>query len=119
MRARTLPLTFAAAAVLLTAQQAYTASNSVAGSTLGSGEATVTGATMLGISWTYVDGTATGFTVTLQGSQLLKTVSASYADGGALTCATPVLNTDLLNTDVTCTGTAPRRGLPRVQVSVS
>ena len=118
MRRPKLAAAVVVAALALAVQQASTASNSIPPSTLGSGQTTVTGATMLRISWTYVNSTATAFTITLQGSQLLKTVTASYVDGGALVCAAPTLDTNL-NSAVTCTGTAPRRGLPRVQVTVS
>lgn len=118
MGRRKLGLALLVPALALSLQQAYTAGNQVSASTAGAGAATVTGATMLGISWTYVDSVASGFTVTLKGDQLLKTVTASYGGGGSLTCTTPLLNLDK-NTDVTCTGTAPRRGTPVVQVTVS
>lgn len=100
---------------------AVTASNALpASTTAGYGQTRVVGAMLVSLEYTYgTDGRATGFTAELSGDLLLKTVSASYDGGSALTCTTASLLTSLLNTTVTCTGTAPRPAMPSVTVTVS
>lgn len=113
----------AAAAVLLLggSASALTAGNSMPGpTTAGFGQVRAEGAEVLSVTFSYgTDGRATGFTATLQGNLLLKTVTASYDGGGPLVCTVGSLLDALLNTPVTCTGVAPRPAMPRVTMTVS
>lgn len=113
--------------VLVTAaQQGSTAGNDMPPSTtLDYGRTTVDGGTLLQISYSHdSSGRATGLVADLKGNLIsnilgLKTVTASYDGGSPLVCAAGVFTLLGDYTRYSCTGLAPRKGIPSVTIRVS
>lgn len=82
-----------------------TASNSLpSSSTAGYTSVSVTGATVRSVDYTVTANAITGFTMQLDGSQVLKTATAAFDGSAPGTCVMGVY--DLINnqTPITCTG---------------
>lgn len=112
--------------LVATSQQGSTAGNDMpAATTLDYGRTTVEGGTLLQISYGYDStGRATGMVADLKGNLIsnvlgLKTVTASYDGGGPLVCAAGVFALLGDYTRYSCTGLAPRKGIPSVTIRVS
>lgn len=84
---------------------AFTAGNTVPSSVAGYGSATVSGGTVLSLSYTLsADGTdIASASVVFQGNTLDDTASIGFNDGATTTCTTPGAVDSNGNTDYTCT----------------
>jgi len=97
-----------------------TASNSVPDSTAGYTSVRTTGATLRSISYTVAANSITGFTAQLRGSQVLKTGTASFNGGAALTCVMGVYNAVNDQTPLVCTGGSQSASRSwRLQITIS